>query len=81
MKMDGIRQRGEMAMGKGPMSGDSFGVKSFGDTISNGKSMGSTDPTILPEGKRCPPVSQSGKLPAQSNPDHGKHHGNGSWGT
>jgi hypothetical protein len=78
MKMDGIRQRGEMAMGKGPMSGDSFGVKSFGDTNSNGKSMGSTDATILADSKRTPPVSQAGKMPAQCQPDHGKH-GNGGW--
>lgn len=71
--MDDIGQRKGMAMGKGPMAND-FGVKSFKDTMSDGKSQGSSDATILSEKQRCAPVGVGGgKMKAQANPEHGSH--------
>lgn len=68
-----VRQRNSMGMGKAPEAGN-FGVKSFADTESNGKSMGGSDGTILPDSQRCSPVGMGGgKMMAQSNPSHGKH--------
>jgi hypothetical protein len=73
MTMDDITQRKNMAMGKGPMTGD-FGVKSFKETMMDGKDMGSSDGTILSESARCAPVGMGGsKMDAQRQPDHGKH--------
>lgn len=71
--MDMIRQRKEMAMGKEPMGGSDFGVKSFATTMSNGASMGSSDGTVLSESQRCRPVGMGRKMDAQAQPDHGRH--------
>lgn len=72
--MDMIRQRKEMAMGKEPMGGSDFGVKSFAKAMSDGKSMGGSDGTMLSEKQRCAPVGMGGgKMKAQANPEHGNH--------
>jgi len=72
--MEAIRQRKEMAMGKEAMGGNDFGVKSFATAMSNGKSMGSSDGTVLSESQRCRPVGMGGsKMDAQRQPDHGRH--------
>lgn len=70
--MDGIRQRAMMGEGKGTMSGD-FGVKSFASSMSDGKSMGSSDGTMLSDKQRCCPVGQGSKMDAQAQPEHGRH--------
>jgi hypothetical protein len=73
MTMDDITQRKNMAMGKGPMTGD-FGVKSFKETMLDGKSMGSPNATTLSEKERCAPVGiGGGKMKAQAQPMHGNH--------
>lgn len=72
--MDDIRQRKEMAMGKPAMGGNDFGVKSFSASMSDGKSQGSSDGTMLSEKQRCAPVGVgAGKMKAQANPMHGDH--------
>jgi hypothetical protein len=70
--MEAVRQRYNMGMGKEMDSGN-FGVKSFSETMENGKSMGSSDGTTLSDKQRCCPVGMSGKMDAQRQPDHGKH--------
>lgn len=71
--MDDITQRKNMAMGKG-MEAGTFGVKSFKDSMMDGKGMGSSDGTVLSEKERCSPVKMgSGKMAAQANPQHGSH--------
>jgi hypothetical protein len=70
--MDGIRQRASMAMGKGMDSGN-FGVKSWSESMKDGKSMGSSDGTTLSDKQRCSPVGQGGKMASQRQPDHGTH--------
>lgn len=71
--MDAVRQRASMAMDKGMASGD-FGVKSWATSMSDGKSEGSSNGTILSDSARCCPVGMGGgKMMAQKNPDHGKH--------
>jgi hypothetical protein len=62
-----------MAMGKEAMGGNDFGVKSFATAMSNGKSMGSSDGTVLSESQRCAPVGMGSKMDAQGQPDHGRH--------
>jgi hypothetical protein len=67
--MDGMSPRKMMAS-----DGGSFGVKSFVEANSNGKSMGSPDATMLSEKQRAATVTyDSKKMPAQGNPDHGRH--------
>lgn len=77
----GISQRKAMATG-GKMADGNFGVKSFSDAMSNGKSMGSAAATTLAEKQRAAPVKMGGgKMAAQANPDHGSHGTNGKWDT
>lgn len=67
--MDGMSPRKTMAA-----DGGSFGVKSFAESFSNGKSQGSADATMLSEKQRAAPVRyDSGKMPGQAQPDHGRH--------
>jgi hypothetical protein len=70
--MEAVRQRAMMAMDK-DTDGGKFGVKSFSDTMSNGKSMGGSDATMLSESARAKPVGMGSKMDAQAQPDHGKH--------
>jgi hypothetical protein len=81
-KMDGIRQRAEMGMGKGAMDGgEKFGVKSFGDTCCDGQKMGPAESGILPESKRTIPVPGGrGRMKNQGQPEHGPH-GYSGWDT
>jgi hypothetical protein len=73
MTMDDITQRKNMAMGKGPMTGD-FGVKSFKESNMDGKDMGSSDGTMLSEKARAAPVKGGGgKMMNQAQPEHGPH--------
>lgn len=71
--MKGVSQRKAMAS-DGEMAKGDFGVKSFSGAMSDGKSMGSSDGTMVPESARCCPVGMgSAKMDAQANPNHGKH--------
>ena len=68
-----IGQRKMMAMDKGVDAGK-FGVKSFSDSMSDGKSMGSPAATVLSEKQRCAPCNVGGgKMKAQAQPMHGNH--------
>jgi len=71
---DQIRQRKNMAQGKGPMPDDDFGVKRPGvrEHMERGR-----DGKHLADHERSasqPLHHGVAKLPAQANPDHGPHH-------
>jgi hypothetical protein len=73
----GIRERKNMAMGNGPMPGGNFGSEDLSTrSMAHPDAKGGSDHAVAKDGDRAaamPVMHTKGKLPAQANPDHGKH--------